>query len=428
MLTSLKLVDFKNFREATVPLGPLTVVLGTNAAGKSNLRDAFRFVHGISRGYTIPEIIGERWVEGGVLQWRGIRGGSREAAFAGNISFAIETQYAFEGGGCGRYGIAITAGGPTQPAFVQGEWLEEFPEGKPDEPKIYFDSHPDRNLPREGADDHLHLTVRTRSETRKGLLGPAITFPSHRPVLSQIVHDPEAKPSVREAAQRALAAFSSMRFLDLQQEAMRRPTFPGQTELGDQGENLSSVLQAICSDSANKVVLLEWLRELTPMDAIDFKFVPDQIGRILVTLVEGNGRETSAYSASDGTLRFLAMIAALLGPQRARFYFFEELENGIHPTRLHLLLELIERWTTEGGQLVATSHSPHLLALLSPEARADAVLVYRLEDEDAAKAIRVLDIPEARRVFETHDISRLLAAGWLENAVQLASPSDGEAR
>jgi len=56
------------------------------------------------------------------------------------------------------------------------------------------------------------------------------------------------------------------------------------------------------------------------------------------------------------------MIAAMLGTKPARFYFFEELENGIHPTRLYLLLQLIEQKVTGGKiQVVATSHSPQLL-------------------------------------------------------------------
>lgn len=79
MLTTPRLERFKSFREAELLLGPLTLLVGANASGKSNIRDAFRFLHGIGRGYTIPEILGEKWGEGGVLQWHGIRGGTREA-------------------------------------------------------------------------------------------------------------------------------------------------------------------------------------------------------------------------------------------------------------------------------------------------------------------------------------------------------------
>ena len=67
MLTTLRLVDFKNFRDETLHMGPLTVIVGANASGKSNLRDAFRFLHGIGRGYTLGEIIGGKYGAGGVV-------------------------------------------------------------------------------------------------------------------------------------------------------------------------------------------------------------------------------------------------------------------------------------------------------------------------------------------------------------------------
>jgi predicted ATPase len=108
-----------------------------------------------------------------------------------------------------------------------------------------------------------------------------------------------------------------MRFLDLNPEAMRLPSFPGQNILGDRGENLSSVLHDICQDPQRKNALLQWMQELTPMDAVDFEFPSDFTGKILLVLVEANGQKTSAYSASDGTLRFLAIIAAR-NPQRER--------------------------------------------------------------------------------------------------------------
>ncbi len=49
MITSIQLVDFKNFADETLRVGPFTVVVGANASGKSNIRDAIRFLHGVGR-------------------------------------------------------------------------------------------------------------------------------------------------------------------------------------------------------------------------------------------------------------------------------------------------------------------------------------------------------------------------------------------
>ena len=58
MIKSVRMVNFKNFADETLRLGPFTVIVGANASGKSNIRDAFRFLHGIGRGYTLAEILG----------------------------------------------------------------------------------------------------------------------------------------------------------------------------------------------------------------------------------------------------------------------------------------------------------------------------------------------------------------------------------
>jgi predicted ATPase len=207
---------------------------------------------------------------------------------------------------------------------------------------------------------------------------------------------------------------------------MKVPSVPGQ-RLGDRGENLSSVLQTICEDESRKRAMTEWIRQLTPLDVVDFEFIPDQTGKILLSLVESNGQRTSAYSASDGTLRFLAMMATLMAPDAAQFYFLEEIDNGIHPTRLNLLLQLMEQHAQQGKvQIVTTTHSPQLLAMLSPEAREHAFLAYRFEDETEAHIQRILDIPTAREVLTRQNLARLHESGWLENVMAFARTEDAD--
>src|SRR3954452_25522091 len=93
MFTSLRLERFKNFKDGELRLGPFTVLIGASASGKSNLRDAFRFLHGIGRGYSLADIIGAKYGEGGEPQWGGMRGGVREVAFQGMPTFVLEQSY-----------------------------------------------------------------------------------------------------------------------------------------------------------------------------------------------------------------------------------------------------------------------------------------------------------------------------------------------
>jgi len=413
MLKKIRLERFKNFKKAELTVGNLTILVGKNASGKSNIREAFRFLHGISRGYSLAEIIGEKWIEGGVLQWRGIRGGTREVTFEGESTFALEAEFTIQDKNKvrnGAYRIEINAGTTDREPQVVAERLFVSGQGE-----FIFDSHPKSKPPQQ--EDPVHLNVRVRT-VKKGL-NPAVSFLNSRPIISQFIEHRDVQPSIQEIARLAIFAFSSMRFLDLSPDAMHLPSLPGQTILGDRGENLSSVLQSISKDSKSKQALLQWIEELTPMDAKDFEFTADITGKILLTLVEENGQKISAYSASDGTLRFLAMIAALLGPQPADLYFFEELENGIHPTRLHLLLQLIERKVYgKSIQMVATTHSSQLLRLLSVESLKYASLTYRLENQPDARIIRILDIPDANRVIKEQNLGRLHESAWLENIME----------
>jgi hypothetical protein len=273
--------------------------------------------------------------------------------------------------------------------------------------------------------------------SQEGLDRKIRDFPGDRPFIYRIANPAEDGPAVSVPWEYVRTHTTStiisdrlhrMRFFDWALEAIRQPSPAGQDVLSDNGRNLSSVLQVICRDVEGKRNLLSWITELTPMDAADFEFPADPTGKVLATLVEKNGQRTTLASASDGTLRFLAFLAAFLGPHRSSFYFFEELENGIHPTRLGLLLDLIENQVKNKGiQVVATTHSPQLLGHLSPSSLEHASLIYRLEDRADAQIIRVLDMPDAKRLIKKYGAADLAASGWFNDTAHYMQPDpDGQ--
>jgi len=261
------------------------------------------------------------------------------------------------------------------------------------------------------------MEVWVRGATEK-TLGVMLDLPSDRPAITQLAENDNCPEELKKDCRAFLRTISSMRFLELDPNSLRRPSIPGQTTLGDKGENLSSVLQAICADPDAKESLIEWTRGLTPLDVADFRFPEVSLdGKIQLQLIENGGREISAESASDGTLRFLAFAAAVLGTDPARFYFFEEIENGIHPNRAHLLVNLLETATRDGRerppQVVGTTHSPALLSFLDEPALCNASLVYRV---GAASKIRSLsEIPALKELPPGTRAGDLLGSGWFEN-------------
>lgn len=380
MITRLRLQNFKNFADAELTLGKFTVILGTNASGKSNIRDAFRFLHGIGRGYSISEIIGGKRGNGGQLEWAPMRGAMKAIVRlqASDPVASFELNLC-EDGNSYKYGIEFLSWNEGQFTDTKKEYL--FHE---EENVFNFENpYPSENL----YDDLPMLTVKEKENI---------------------------------AAANVFKSLSSIRFHEIDPNSAKLGSPPGQKGLGDRGENLPTVLQAICADPARKETLMEWVRALTPMDVVDFKFYNDLNGFVQLYLVESDGAEISAVSASDGTLRFLALLAALLGPNPAKLYFFEEIESGIHPARLHLLIDMLERQTAKSGiQVVTTTHSPELLSLLSDETLKSTSIVYRPPGRSDAIIKPVLEFPNIEELRQHPGLGHLHATGWFERALSM---------
>lgn len=421
MITSIQLVDFKSFKDATLTLGPFTVIVGANATGKSNIRDAFRFLHGVGRGYTLAEIIGGKYGQGGQAEWAPIRGAARELVRFDQGSFLLQVGIRIRGINY-NYTIEVKEDPAARVGFrvVQEELSTKYR-------KIYT-SHPGEDDPVSAQDEDNHLLLRMEKTGEQRRYGLRVAPRDDQPALTQVLDFQRVGKIHKEIVLQISQEFESIRFLDLVPELMRKPSFPGQTILGDNGENLPTVLQSICQDPQTEQSLYEWIRDLTPLDVERLEFLQDPItGLVQLTIREHSGNVVSAYSASDGTLRFLAMLAALLGDEPARFYFFEELDNGIHPARLKLLADLIENVTANRRtQVVTTTHSPELVAMISPETFENLSVVYRSADKDFAEIRQSGKIPRLKEVSAKQSIARLLTGGWFEDALSLSATEQSE--
>ena len=428
MITSLRLVDFKNFVDESLRMGPFTVIAGANASGKSNIRDALRFLHGVGRGYTLAEILDRKYGPGDELQWDGIRGAPNEVARLGQDGFEVHVRAKAEGLPAFREAARCTRG-PVSYRIRSKRSPERFHvvqeslkvEERYVSPKyhVLYDSHPADPDPVQRQEDETHLLLRMGKSGEQRKYGHRIATRPNQPALTQISEHKKVLRLHKERADAVANSFSNMRFLDPLPSRMRLPSSPGQTTLGDRGDHLATVLKDVCEDQERREALVEWVRELTPMDVTDFKFISDPLtSRIQLAFREANGRTVSAYSASDGTLRFLAILAALLSRTPAQFYFFEEIDNGIHPSRLRLLVDLIERQTAKGKtQVVTTTHSPELLAMISDRTFENTSVICRVPGAEEAVIRRVSDLPAAKKLRESQGLGRLHASGWLEDAV-----------
>ncbi|MCM5557416.1 AAA family ATPase [Pleomorphomonas sp. JP5] len=429
MINEIRLKNFKSFADGALRVGPFTVMVGTNASGKSNMRDAFRFLHGIGRGYTLAEIIGGKYGSGGQVEWGALRGSAREIVRFGKEKFSLEVTFSYTSTSRYTYHITVMEDQNVRSGFrvikellapSYSDWLGE----------CIYTSHPGVGDPINNQEDEKKLLLRMSKTGDQRRLGARLEARSDQPALTQIADSKRISRYQRDRIEFAVQLFSSMRFLDLVPDAMRKPAFPGQTVLGDSGENLSTVLQDICSDSTKKGTIIEWIRELTPMDIKDLAFVPDGItGLVQLAIVEYSGQIVSSYSVSDGTLRFLAMLAALFGSKPAMVYFFEEIDNGIHPSRLRVLLDMIETQTKKRGtQVITTTHSPDLLSMISDETFENTSVVARASGGAFSIIKPVKTLPKAIELRKDQGLGRLHASGWMEDIVSFTIEHNQEER
>ena len=307
MITSIRLVNFKNFADETLSVGPFTVIVGANASGKSNIRDAFRFLHGIGRGYTLAEIIGGKYG----ADWKPIRGAANEIVRFGQAAFSIEVRMKLEDADvCYLIEVSSDEGRHHEFQFTKEELTGVCKPGYArDFASFSVKSDPDRDVSVRTQSDAFPLLLNIFLAIRGGDPRVRIEFePALERMGEPIDIDPPSKKYLEPHIQQIITIFANMRFLELSPDRMREPGFPGANVLGDGGENLPVVLEDICADPKRKEILTSWVHELTPMDVADFEFPRDPSGRVHLMLCEANGRKVSAYSASDGTLRFLAQL------------------------------------------------------------------------------------------------------------------------
>lgn len=390
MITSLRLRDFKNFRDERLSIGPFTVIVGANASGKSNIRDAFRFIHGIGKGYTLAEIVG------GVGNWAGLRGAVNEIARLGRTEFSLHVRMKQ------HHGLKWSSPSTDVGYFIRVRYSKKDAFRVMEE-RLECESGTERTI--------YEIDQKDKAEW----------FSRNQPILPQFLHRKNNDESFQnwEVARQTYEDFSRICFLNPLPDQMRKESFPGTDHLGESGEDLPAALEKVCINQKRGPILSEWIQELTPMDVAGLAFRQNPLdGRTQLVIRERSGREISAYSASDGTLRFLAILAVLLDSEAAPICIIEEIENGIHPSRLHLLVDLIETQTTKKGMsVIATTHSPNLLSTLGKKAFENVSVVFRLDDTDDAIIRPIVDLPNIKSLRKSQGLGRLLTGNWMETAL-----------
>lgn len=351
-LKSITLADFLSFGPdtTTIPLLPLNVLIGPNGAGKSNLTEAISVLRSVPRDLAGPFRKG-----GGVREW--FWGGPPRADLArilinvgeGHIGHSkrdrLPLRYLLVFGEQGGSVEVLDEVLTTDPPVAEGVYLT-FRRGK--------------------------VALRTAEGVK--LISRAETS-STQSILSQW-KDSDTYPEMTRLAA-ALDEIRIYRSWAFGPDAIVRESCridDRNDRLSETFDNLPARLAVLKRDPIVKKRLLKCLSELAPAFD-DLEIIPEG-GRLQLHLVEGS-RTTSAQRLSDGTLKFLCLLAILLDPSPPPLIVLEEPELGMHPDTFPILHDLLVE-ASERGQLIVTTHSATLLDTFTDQP--ESVLVFDKRD------------------------------------------------
>ncbi|NQT86995.1 ATP-binding protein [bacterium] len=408
-IQSFSVERFKSYAKATLRLSPLTLLVGPNASGKSNLIEAMRLLSWLARGKELGQLT--RDIADGDLA---VRGRAQDLPREGSESFRLGCQYpAISQGIWSSLNVTVRVNG-GEPRII-AESIEASP--SMDDLPLYQVRH--------AAEKHSHDIQVAYNNFAKGGNKPQIICTDQQLVLTQLgtparfgdrhVRSQKEIPRVTQAFSGALRRSW---FFEAIPGNMRGYADKEDIALSEDGSNLSAVLYFLCRELERGSDILEFIRDLPEQDIRGVGFIETDRGDVMVKLTEtfaGREKDWDAAALSDGTLRVLAIAAAVLGAPQGSLVVIEEVDNGVHPSRARKLLENIQRVAKERGlHVLLTSHNPALMDALPDEAIPHVACCFRDPQDGTSRLVHLSEIPRYPELIAQGTLGRLVTAGILE--------------
>jgi predicted ATPase len=405
MLKQLTLENWKSFRHAVLPIDPLTILIGTNASGKSNALEALEFLKRTVLGKGFEAALA------GDITLPPIRGGVEWAALKPETQFTLEVLIQ------GRdenidYLYSLTVG--TKPHVqVNAESLSIITRNK------------------NGAEDYhqenLFQTEQCPIPSPKikpiandqGIASKQEFLRSHS-VLSQLIG---MSMKMVEGKNIVSQSLSNIFILDPIPTKMR-----GYSPLSDRLEidasNIAGVLAALPEEQKGSIeaILSTYVKHLPEKDIQ--KVSAEPVGKFhsdaMLYCEELWAKNQppmliDARGMSDGTLRFLAILTALLVFPEGSQLVIEDVDNGLHPSRSELLVKML-REIGEQRQIdiLVTTHNPALLDALGAEIVPFVVVAHRDSETGESELTSLENVKNFSKLFASASLGKLTVNGAIE--------------
>jgi len=380
MLQTFAVANYRSLRDLKLALSPLTVVTGANGSGKSNLYRALRLLAQAADGRLAEALA----LEGGIpsVQWAGPanirqqvkRGGSIQGTAKGpplRVSFGFAADDV-------AYEIALGLPKPSLSRFafdpeIKTETVWQKPPRRPS----------NTWLEREAA----HVRAREAGGAWSQLqFSPA----ANRSVLAEL-GEPERFPELFALRERLRGWRFYDGFRTDAESPLRQPRISVQTGvLAHDGRDLAAALQTIL-EIGDVPALQAAIEDAFPGSSLQILGAGEarlQVGLAVVGLL----RPLSAAELSDGTLRYLCLLAALMSPRLPELLVLNEPEQSLHPDLLRPLARQIAT-AAKRSQIWVISHARALVDALEDISGVAAVELIREYGETRIQGQGLLDEP-----------------------------------
>ncbi len=373
LLQSIRIRNFLSYgpSASAVPLLPLNVIIGPNGAGKSNLLEAVDILRATPSDVTQPIRDG-----GGVEDylWKGIKTRSSPTAEIDSTVYYPDGQTPL------KYRFAFTMVGQR---FEIVDEAVESPYQKTGEADVYFyyryqSGHPVLNIRTKAEAQAASSDARVRRSLRREDVAVDKSILSQR-------KDPDQYPELTYLGNQ----FNKIKLY--REWNLGRNTEPRKPQkvdlpsdfLTDSASNLPLVLNNLENRAETRRVINEHLKKFyESAEAVTSRILG---GTVQLFVHEEGLREIPATRLSDGTLRYLCLLAVLCHPEPPPLICLEEPEIGLHPDILPTIAQLLVE-ASERCQLIVTTHSDVLVSALTD--KTESVLVCE-RDENGTSLTRL---------------------------------------
>jgi predicted ATPase len=373
LVREISAAGYRSLRSIRFPLEPLSVFVGANGAGKTNLYRALQLLQGAAAGSLSRELAAEGGMESAL--WAGARGAREPARITLKASFAPAIMASGDDDAVYSYEVALGLAIPDAAAFrtepqIKDETLSFTP----------GDGRPVKMLERRGP----HVLARD-DEGRRIDLG--LTLMASETALSSI-EEPQRFPDLHMMRRTMLDWRFYHDFRTDHDSPLRRPCLAVTSPvLSSDGANLAAVFATLSHIRQDSAALQRMIHDAFPGARLVVP-MPDSLASFGITFREFPQRVFNASELSDGTLRYLALAGALMAYRLPSFIALNEPETSLHPDLLDPLARLIVD-ASRRAQIWLVTHSEQFAGALEKYGKIKPLTVLKRTGETWIEGLKL---------------------------------------